>query len=175
MKSETSLVFAVNGERFEIDLSSIDPSTTLIDFLRNKTPFKSVKLGCGEAFTVAGSRRSFSNTPSTLHADILSILWVVESMSHLHHDQVIFEFSSENLHNALKYPDSFPYLCDFFSQLQSLLQGQVSWCLRFAPPSENSVASTIANSVVCDLRLQSYVASQGPSWLSSLIDKEATP
>ncbi|CAN6840518.1 unnamed protein product, partial [Brassica oleracea] len=48
MKSKTSLVFAVNGERFEIDLSSIDPSTTLIDFLRNKTPFKSVKLGCGE-------------------------------------------------------------------------------------------------------------------------------
>ncbi|KAG2311237.1 hypothetical protein Bca4012_025688 [Brassica carinata] len=48
MKSKTSLVFAVNGERFELDLSSIDPSTTLIDFLRNKTPFKSVKLGCGE-------------------------------------------------------------------------------------------------------------------------------
>ena len=48
MKSKTSLIFAVNGERFELDLSSIDPSTTLIDFLRNKTPFKSVKLGCGE-------------------------------------------------------------------------------------------------------------------------------
>ncbi|CAF2338654.1 unnamed protein product [Brassica napus] len=45
---KTSLVFAVNGERFELDLSSVDPSTTLIDFLRNKTPFKSVKLGCGE-------------------------------------------------------------------------------------------------------------------------------
>ena len=52
MKSKTSLVFAVNGERFEIDLSSIDPSTTLIDFLRNKTPFKSVKLGCGEGIRV---------------------------------------------------------------------------------------------------------------------------
>ncbi|KAF3538225.1 hypothetical protein F2Q69_00019122 [Brassica cretica] len=48
MKSKTSLVFAVNGERFELDLSSNDPSTTLVDFLRNKTPFKSVKLGCGE-------------------------------------------------------------------------------------------------------------------------------
>ena len=36
MKSKTSLVFAVNGERFELDLSSIDPSTTLIDFLRTK-------------------------------------------------------------------------------------------------------------------------------------------
>ncbi|CAN8300899.1 unnamed protein product [Cochlearia groenlandica] len=48
IKKKTSLVFAVNGERFELDLTSIDPSTTLIDFLRNKTPFKSVKLGCGE-------------------------------------------------------------------------------------------------------------------------------
>lgn len=48
MKSKSSLVFAVNGERFELELSSIDPSTTLVDFLRNKTPFKSVKLGCGE-------------------------------------------------------------------------------------------------------------------------------
>ncbi|VYS67492.1 unnamed protein product [Arabidopsis thaliana] len=46
--SKTSLVFAINGQRFELELSSIDPSTTLVDFLRNKTPFKSVKLGCGE-------------------------------------------------------------------------------------------------------------------------------
>ncbi|XP_010454411.1 PREDICTED: indole-3-acetaldehyde oxidase-like [Camelina sativa] len=48
MKSKTSLVFAINGERYELELSSIDPSTTLVDFLRNKTPFKSVKLSCGE-------------------------------------------------------------------------------------------------------------------------------
>lgn len=41
-----NLVFAVNGEKFEI--SSIDPSTTLLEFLRSQTPFKSVKLGCGE-------------------------------------------------------------------------------------------------------------------------------
>ncbi|XP_023745900.1 abscisic-aldehyde oxidase isoform X1 [Lactuca sativa] len=40
------LVFAVNGERFE--LSSVDPSTTLLQFLRSRTRFKSVKLGCGE-------------------------------------------------------------------------------------------------------------------------------
>ncbi|GAB4859896.1 aryl-alcohol oxidase 3 [Ancistrocladus abbreviatus] len=41
-----NLVFAVNGERFE--LPSIDPSTTLLEFLRSNTRFKSVKLGCGE-------------------------------------------------------------------------------------------------------------------------------
>ncbi|CAI9105911.1 OLC1v1004938C1 [Oldenlandia corymbosa var. corymbosa] len=40
------LLFAVNGVKFE--LASIDPSTTLLEFLRSQTPFKSVKLGCGE-------------------------------------------------------------------------------------------------------------------------------
>ncbi|XWS73778.1 hypothetical protein CRYUN_Cryun02cG0158400 [Craigia yunnanensis] len=41
-----SLVFAVNGQRFE--LCNVDPSTTLLEFLRSQTPFKSVKLSCGE-------------------------------------------------------------------------------------------------------------------------------
>ncbi|KAK6235333.1 hypothetical protein SCA6_010670 [Theobroma cacao] len=45
-KTEQSLVFAVNGQRFE--LSEVDPSTTLLEFLRSQTSFKSVKLGCGE-------------------------------------------------------------------------------------------------------------------------------
>lgn len=45
-KTPTSLVFGVNGERFE--LSHVDPSTTLLQFLRTRTRFKSVKLGCGE-------------------------------------------------------------------------------------------------------------------------------
>ncbi|KAM6595876.1 indole-3-acetaldehyde oxidase-like [Cannabis sativa] len=41
-----SLVFAINGQRFE--LPTLDPSTTLLHFLRTQTRFKSVKLGCGE-------------------------------------------------------------------------------------------------------------------------------
>ncbi|CAA0833538.1 Benzaldehyde dehydrogenase (NAD(+ [Striga hermonthica] len=40
------LVFEVNKERFEIH--EIDPSTTLLEFLRTMTRFKSVKLGCGQ-------------------------------------------------------------------------------------------------------------------------------
>lgn len=40
------LVFAVNGERFEV--FSVHPSTTLLEFLRSSTPFKSLKLSCGE-------------------------------------------------------------------------------------------------------------------------------
>ncbi|PIM97317.1 Aldehyde oxidase, partial [Handroanthus impetiginosus] len=41
-----SLVFEINGERFEVP--EVDPSTTLLEFLRSRTRFKSVKLGCGE-------------------------------------------------------------------------------------------------------------------------------
>ncbi|CAN0923346.1 Indole-3-acetaldehyde oxidase [Linum grandiflorum] len=40
------LVFAINGCRFE--LSDVHPSSTLLEFLRTRTPFKSVKLSCGE-------------------------------------------------------------------------------------------------------------------------------
>ncbi|KAK8550754.1 hypothetical protein V6N12_039444 [Hibiscus sabdariffa] len=43
-----SLVFAINGERFQLSECDVDPSITLLDFLRSRTPFKSVKLGCGE-------------------------------------------------------------------------------------------------------------------------------
>ncbi|KAM7528391.1 hypothetical protein LguiB_031801 [Lonicera macranthoides] len=45
-KEFDTLVFAVNGERFE--LSDVDPSTTLLEFLRSQTRFKGVKLSCGE-------------------------------------------------------------------------------------------------------------------------------
>ncbi|KAL3625736.1 aryl-alcohol oxidase 3 [Castilleja foliolosa] len=40
------LIFEVNGERFEVP--EVDPSTTVLEFLRSRTRFKSVKLGCGE-------------------------------------------------------------------------------------------------------------------------------
>ncbi|KAJ4969693.1 hypothetical protein NE237_002792 [Protea cynaroides] len=43
---EQKLVFAINGERFE--LSKVDPTTTLLEFLRTQTRYKGTKLGCGE-------------------------------------------------------------------------------------------------------------------------------
>ena len=49
-ETRNNLVFAVNGERFE--LSTVDPSTTLLEFLRSRTRFKSVKLSCGEGSCV---------------------------------------------------------------------------------------------------------------------------
>jgi abscisic-aldehyde oxidase len=49
-ENQTSLIFAINGDKFE--LSNIDPSTTLLEFLRTQTRFKSVKLGCGEGIII---------------------------------------------------------------------------------------------------------------------------
>lgn len=45
-KRRKNLVFAVNGERFE--LATVDPSMTLLEFLRTRTRFTGAKLGCGE-------------------------------------------------------------------------------------------------------------------------------
>lgn len=40
------LVFALNGER--VELASVDPSTTLLSYLRTESQFKGTKRGCGE-------------------------------------------------------------------------------------------------------------------------------
>lgn len=45
-----SLVFAVNGERFQVQ--KIHPSTTLLEFMRNHTRFKSAKLSCGQGIYI---------------------------------------------------------------------------------------------------------------------------
>ncbi|XP_057820291.2 indole-3-acetaldehyde oxidase isoform X2 [Cryptomeria japonica] len=42
------LVFVLNGERREVDLSQINPSTSLLSYLRCHTDYKGAKLGCGE-------------------------------------------------------------------------------------------------------------------------------
>lgn len=42
----TNLVFSVNGQRF--DLPTVDPSMSLLEFLRTETVYKGAKLGCGE-------------------------------------------------------------------------------------------------------------------------------
>ncbi|KAM0951909.1 putative oxidoreductase [Dioscorea sansibarensis] len=50
VKSGRNVVFAINGARFE--LSDVDPSTTLLEFLRTATRLKGAQLGCGEGACV---------------------------------------------------------------------------------------------------------------------------
>uniref|UniRef100_A0A0D9W002 aldehyde oxidase n=1 Tax=Leersia perrieri TaxID=77586 RepID=A0A0D9W002_9ORYZ len=46
MGEAAAVVVAVNGERYEA--VGVDPSTTLLEFLRTRTPVRGPKLGCGE-------------------------------------------------------------------------------------------------------------------------------
>ena len=51
-----AVVLAVNGERYEA--AGVDPSTTLLEFLRTRTPVRGPKLGCGEGtYTERPDRR----------------------------------------------------------------------------------------------------------------------
>ncbi|CAM0943299.1 unnamed protein product [Alopecurus aequalis] len=47
MKLE-KVVFALNGRRYEVADGEVHPSTTLLEFIRTRTPFTGTKLGCGE-------------------------------------------------------------------------------------------------------------------------------
>uniref|UniRef100_A0A453T587 Uncharacterized protein n=1 Tax=Aegilops tauschii subsp. strangulata TaxID=200361 RepID=A0A453T587_AEGTS len=42
------VVFALNGRRHEMAGGDVHPSTTLLEFIRTRTPFTGTKLGCGE-------------------------------------------------------------------------------------------------------------------------------
>ncbi|XP_015644601.1 probable aldehyde oxidase 4 isoform X4 [Oryza sativa Japonica Group] len=42
------VVFELNGERQEVAAADVEPSTTLLEFIRTRTPFRGPKLGCGE-------------------------------------------------------------------------------------------------------------------------------
>ncbi|KAL6893925.1 hypothetical protein ACP4OV_008023 [Aristida adscensionis] len=46
-----TVVVAVNGKRYEA--AGVDPSTTLLEFLRTRTPVRGPKLGCGEVMAAA--------------------------------------------------------------------------------------------------------------------------
>lgn len=57
-----------------------------------------------------------------------------------------------------------------FSKMYSLLKSG----LLLVPDTCNRAASAIADSVTRDQRLQSYIATGGPRWLSDLLSKEAS-
>ncbi|KAL3677015.1 hypothetical protein R1sor_026963 [Riccia sorocarpa] len=52
---ETNLVFALNGQR--VELKEVDPQTSLLTFIRDRTDFKGTKRGCGEGTLWCGLMR----------------------------------------------------------------------------------------------------------------------
>lgn len=120
------------------------------------------------------SRRSFSGVTSNIQASVLAVSWASAAVVDLKLKNVLFEFSSVETANVLQQPVVFPslyHICyEIFSNTFSLPRSS----LHLVPVSCNHAASSIADSVVRDQRLQSYVATGGPQWLSLLLEKEAT-
>ncbi|KAH0899077.1 hypothetical protein HID58_048645 [Brassica napus] len=123
--------------------------------------------------TLLHSSRAYANPVSEIHAALLSLLWAVESMMHLRQRRVIFEFSLAGLRDALSLPESYPQFLCLFEDLQSMLNRMDSWCLCLVSPTENRASESIARSVTRDNRSQSYVAQNGPVWLTTILQADA--
>ncbi|KAH0928390.1 hypothetical protein HID58_014117 [Brassica napus] len=119
--------------------------------------------------TIMHSRRAYFALRSKEEADLYSLLWAVESMRDLRKHHVSFESSSTEMRDILLNPQNFHH----FHHLVSAITPLRGWSVHHANLECNSVAGAIATSVTTGRRYQSYVASNGPAWLHSLLSAEA--
>ncbi|KAH0856970.1 hypothetical protein HID58_085231 [Brassica napus] len=87
-----------------------------------------------------------------LQIDLVALAWATAAVVDLKLKNVIFEFSSAEAATAV-----------------------VRSKIQLVSVTSNNAASAIALSVTRDLRHHSYVASNGPRWLSPLLSVEAAP
>ena len=123
--------------------------------------------------TVAHSRRSYSTINSGKEAHITALLWAVESMHNMRQNNIIFETSTEDTREIMLSSSVSPSLHYLTSQITALLHKFEDWSLDHATDERNVAANMIAGSVTTGHRYQSYIASQGPAWLHSLLSREA--
>lgn len=124
--------------------------------------------------TIMHSRRSYSFMRSKAEADLWAMLWAVECMHNTHQVNVIFEASSEQLHNVLCEPLHHLEFTGVVQSINQLLNGINGWSLDHALQERNEAAAAIAVSVTRDRRYQSYMAQHEPAWLHQLLSLEAS-
>lgn len=122
--------------------------------------------------TISHSRRSYSAVTSHQEACLRALFWAVESMKNMRQNNIIFETSAEELREVLLTPGTFPHLSQTINQIIALRDGIEFWRMDHAAVERNKVANLIALSVTSGHRYQSYIASQGPAWLHSLLTLE---
>ncbi|KAF2597067.1 hypothetical protein F2Q68_00009734 [Brassica cretica] len=96
--------------------------------------------------TISHSRRSYSTIWTLREASLRAIFWAVERL--------------------------FPHLNWIITQINAMLECIEFWRLDHAAVESNEAANLIAQSVTTGHRYQSYIASQGPAWLQSLLTLE---
>ncbi|KAG5376345.1 hypothetical protein IGI04_040941, partial [Brassica rapa subsp. trilocularis] len=126
-----------------------------------------------KGLTTLHSRRAYSGLRSKEEADLHSTLWAVESMRDLRQHHVAFESSSTELRQILLNPHHFNHFHHLVSAIMYNLQAIEGWSIHHTSLECNSAAGAIAASVTTGRRYQSYVASNGPAWLHTLLTAEA--
>ncbi|KAF3605252.1 hypothetical protein DY000_02050887 [Brassica cretica] len=120
------------------------------------------------------SGRSFSSIFSVLDAKLAVFLWVIESMTSLNKNKVVFVSDFQDMVDVVLHPIHWPALQFQASELRVALQDLEVWNLQVVVRGSLRSVSFIAQSVNNLGLWQSYVAAGHPRWLRLLfVDERA--
>ncbi|KAF3583565.1 hypothetical protein F2Q69_00029333 [Brassica cretica] len=90
-------------------------------------------------------------------------------MKNMRQNNIIFEASAGEIREVLLSPRPSPDLNWIVVQINAQLEHIEFWRLDHVVEERNEAANLIAKSVTAGRRYQSYIASQGPTWLQSML------
>ena len=118
------------------------------------------------------SRRAFLDVKDKKEATLNCLTWAIDSMHSLHLGKVVFALEAQDIVGAFRRPKAWPSFTHQVTEINYFLEKIVDWKLVLETVETNRGASLIAQSVVSDFRLNSYVASGHPFWLNGLFVEE---
>ena len=124
--------------------------------------------------TIMHSRRSFSGVQSQMEAELLGFKFAVESMISTHQCGVILESHYQLVREAMLFPQRYVLVHGLVDSIHMMLTDLDGWQCVHVVEELNKPASEIAQSVINENRLSSYIARGGPHWLQLRLCAEAT-
>ncbi|KAH0851231.1 hypothetical protein HID58_094899 [Brassica napus] len=124
--------------------------------------------------TIMHSRRSFSGVQSQMEAELLGFKFAVESMISTHQCGVILESHYQLVREAMLFPQRYVLVHGLVDSIHMMLTDLDGWQCVHVVEERNKPASEIAQSVINENRLSSYIARGGPRWLQLRLCAEAT-
>ncbi|KAF3502360.1 hypothetical protein F2Q69_00040656 [Brassica cretica] len=124
--------------------------------------------------TIMHSRRSFSGVQSQMEAELLGFKFAVESMISTHQCGVILESHYQLVREAMLFPQRYVLVHGLVDSIHMMLTDLDGWQCVHVMEERNKPASEIAQSVINENRLSSYIARGGPRWLQLRLCAEAT-
>ncbi|CAG7862514.1 unnamed protein product, partial [Brassica rapa] len=120
-----------------------------------------------EGKVILHGRRLFTNIQSKQDASLES--WkAIECLKILHFNSIIFASEDLDLIGAISKPHAWPSLKFYSSKILPLLNDFPEWKAHFNSRHNIKAAMLIAESVIKEDLLQSYIARRHPCWLSNL-------